>query len=125
MLSLPLVGQATASSAGIQGATNARCPEEVWAGGDVQCTISYTGSKWYSGDWVALHYGGVDKNLWVNGYTPNNVDYKVTVTNACCQKSSPWARGGTGVGLSVGGFFGTDIRAGALTYASGKTLRVY
>ncbi|MFG2627316.1 hypothetical protein [Streptomyces sp. NPDC048473] len=99
-----------------------RCPEEVWSGGDIECTISYTGSEWYSGDWVALHYNKETENLWVNGYTPNNVDCKVRVVNAVSGKDSPWGRGGTGVGLSVGGFVFSDIRAGSLIYAGGKTL---
>lgn len=123
MLALPLTGRATASTTGIQGAEAQPCPQEVWVGGDLSCTISYTGSKWYSGDWVALH--ATADNLWVNGYTPNNVDFKVRVVNAVGYHDSPWARGGTGNGLSVGGIFPTDVRGGHLIYANGQDLSVW
>lgn len=111
------------SASALTGASNQRCPDEVWSGGDTACRISYTGSRWYNGDWVAVHWRS-EGQAWVNGYTPKNVDYRVAIQDDYDTIWSNWARGGTGTGLSVGTSTSRSIAVGFLVYASGTTLRV-
>ncbi|WP_438319720.1 hypothetical protein ACSHWO_37410 (plasmid) [Streptomyces sp. HUAS TT3] len=121
-----LLGGATTATASVRGATGynvIECPLSVWQGGDDLCMMAYTGSKWYTGDWVALHYTGGYKSAWANGYTPVNVDFNITVTSAGSWAFSPWKRGGTGVGASAGpvGVYSDPVWA-RLRYANGYEL---
>ncbi|MFB7381996.1 hypothetical protein ACFC26_30850 [Kitasatospora purpeofusca] len=86
--------------------------------------MAYTGSKWYTGDWVALHLRTND-TMWVNGYTPNNVDYGVRVANGVGSAASPWKRGGSGVGAAAGDISVDVNNWGTLEYANGYSFSVY
>ncbi|MFD6187493.1 hypothetical protein [Streptomyces goshikiensis] len=119
----PATAAPTSPQAGTTSAKNTRCPDELWQGGDVNCRISFTGSNWYSGDWVALHTKG-SGDIWANGYTPKNVEYEVGVVNEFGAIWSPWKRGGTGVGQAVGDLWTNGFGTGILKYASGTTLYV-
>lgn len=121
---IPATAAPTSPQAGITSANSARCPDEVWQGGDSNCHISFTGSKWYSGDWVALHTKS-NGDIWANGYTPKNVDYKIGVANSFGPIWSPWQRGGTGVGQAIGDLWSDSGASGILRYASGTTLSVW
>ncbi|TYC66569.1 hypothetical protein EH183_42015 [Streptomyces sp. CB01881] len=117
---------APASAAGASSTTYDReCPAEVYRGGDDLCWMTHTASKWYNGDWVALHIK-TDGQIWVNGYTPNNVDYRVWVTNGSSHVFSVWKRGGTGVGASAGDYISTSGDDwGVLEYANHHQISVY
>ncbi|MFD5388198.1 hypothetical protein ACFWMG_25330 [Streptomyces sp. NPDC127074] len=115
---------AMAAETRVTGVTTIDCPASIWAGGDKICSMAYTGSKWYTGDWVALHLRTND-TMWVNGYTPNNVDYGVRVLNVVGSAASPWKRGGSGVGASAGDISVDVNNWGTLEYANGYSFSVY
>ncbi|MEV7278732.1 hypothetical protein [Streptomyces sp. NPDC093111] len=83
--------------------TNISCPSAQWYAGDIDCRMTHNGpgTRWYEGEWVAVHItaGGA----WANGYDPHPEHrYQVSIGNGGPAIYSAVTSGGTGVGLSVG-----------------------
>ncbi|MFF2040947.1 hypothetical protein ACFVVX_11000 [Kitasatospora sp. NPDC058170] len=93
--------QASAAPAPLLSGTR-NCYNEVGSN-DSSCRMYYNASKWYQGDWVAVHIS-VTGEAWANGYSnKTNKSYQVRVRAANGEERySEWKSGGTGVGVSAG-----------------------
>ncbi|MFE2270758.1 hypothetical protein ACFXB4_16125 [Streptomyces lavendulae] len=94
---------------------NNRCPDAQWYQGDLDCRMTHNGpgSRWYEGEWVAVHITA--DGAWANGYDPHPEHrYQVAVGNGGSTLYSGVSNGGTGVGLSVGKVAVTSKVTGAI-----------
>ncbi|MFI9329430.1 hypothetical protein ACIGZJ_18020 [Kitasatospora sp. NPDC052868] len=93
--------QASAAPVPLMSGTRS-CDNEVGSN-DSSCKMYFNASKWYQGDWVAVHVSR-DGYAWANGYSDKtNKSYQVRVRAANGEQLySEWKVGGTGVGVSAG-----------------------
>ncbi|MGW3565131.1 hypothetical protein ACWDSL_14765 [Streptomyces sp. NPDC000941] len=106
--------------------TDVSCPSAQWYADDIDCRMTHNGpsSRWYEGEWVAVH---ITRNgtAWANGYDPHAGHYySVLLSNGSTSMYSEAKYGGTGVGVSVGTVSVTSQVKAALGVRNGNIITV-